>query len=231
MTDDVYFGAYWGARGESCESCAEKVRIVVAAMAASSPALTRFFEQAETKEASLSKPLAADSAVLCEWMQRLQDRRRRQKDAIDKDLGLSGGAWNGNEGSLWAEFGLRCGVKVARVGNAATLTIGRDLFREIFLSGQHISILKSFIETFQAEWGVITSSVFGEAIGAQPGERIVGFVTYTEQTLQESLLRKLPKHEPFARGRLLWLASDLPDPEDSSAVTLAQEIGAAINQG
>ena len=226
----VLFGAYWRPREESCESCGARTHLILSTMA-SHPALAQFFEQATSKEKSLAKPLPLDPAGLSAWLKHRKEDRKGPKYAIDAELGWSQAAWNGEDGDRSSVLRVACGMTSPWVVNVVTLRVSAILFQELRDAGQHLSIFQSIVKSFEADWALITSPEFRDAVGTQPGEKDVGLVTYTQKTIPEALLSKLPRQEIYSHGRLMWLGDDLPRPDDASAVSLAREIRSVLNEG
>jgi immunity protein 52 of polymorphic toxin system len=90
MKETYYVGAYWLARRESAESCAQRAESFFRLLASCDPSLTEWFRKGRTLEEALQQRIASDAASLTEIF-----RQQAGKEGRFADEGFRLRGWNG----------------------------------------------------------------------------------------------------------------------------------------
>jgi hypothetical protein len=172
MTENYYVGAYWPGRREPEESYADRAAVFLRQLASLDPSLTRWFEQAGSREAALASQLTLDSEML---------RGLFQKPTYRKGMGdLSFAAWNG-EAADSSVVSVSCGSRSARVLDRCTLTLPSQGQRaeQLLRASVLTQALRALVLAWEPEWGIATSTAHRDRVSefADPGT-FVGWVMY-----------------------------------------------------
>ncbi len=122
-------GAYWTARKESAEECAERLSSFLSELAATDSALSVWYEKAKSKrEATQAKLDVGCVKALTDLLERGQNRRDVGGDVI-ADLGFHVGIWNGERSLKAASLSVTCGAysSTQQFGNNVLLDLPEDL--------------------------------------------------------------------------------------------------------
>jgi len=119
VADRFYAGAYWPARAESLEECADRLTQFLAALGAVHPLLGVWFEKAKTRSAALKRHIQPAPGPLGQLLEK--GRARNDAGRVMDNLGCSIGISNGQEISLGLT--VRCGITSQVVTNAVVLDL------------------------------------------------------------------------------------------------------------
>ncbi len=176
MTENYYLGAYWPGRREPEESYAQRAEAFLRRLASLDPTLTRWFEQARSREAALASQFTPDADTLV----RLFQKPKYQQGAGD----ISFAAWNG-ESEASSVVSLSCGSNSPHVGDRCTLTPpSKGPVAERLLSAAVLAeALRAMALAWEPDWGIATSSAHRDLVSefADPGS-FVGWVMYFSRT-------------------------------------------------
>ncbi|WP_163782510.1 Imm52 family immunity protein [Myxococcus vastator] len=116
--EETYFaGAYWGARRESPEACAQRAEAFFASLASIDPSFTRWFRQGKSRKDALLRPIEPTRAAL-------EALVRKGKDRVVEELGFRFSAWNGaSDDDDGSAFRVTCGGYSERVSNACVFDL------------------------------------------------------------------------------------------------------------
>ncbi len=172
MTENYYVGAYWPGRREAEETYARRAEVFLRRLASLDPALTRWFEQAGSREAARASQFTPDAETLLGLF-----KQRRYRQGMGD---VSFAAWNGEaEGS--SVVSLSCGSRAPRVVDRCTLTLpSQGAVAERLLSASVLTeVLHAMALAWEPEWGVATSSAHRDQVSefADPGT-FVGWGMY-----------------------------------------------------
>jgi hypothetical protein len=164
MIETYYIGAYWGARREDAEACAQRLSMLVRELAPLDPLFASWFKGSKSLKLSLQRPLETDPALLRTYIQRklMRDDLRKPME----DLGFSFGLWNGRQGGNHAWLGIACGGYFERVSNSCVLDApfeGPGSERVMTASFQ-AQALRAVATAWDPDWGVAISNVQRDSI-------------------------------------------------------------------
>jgi hypothetical protein len=155
-------GAYWGARKESADRCAERLRAFFADLAVCDPALATWYERGSSrKQASEKRAKVGDLG----YLMRLLDRGRSRRDVggtLIEELGFGIGLWNGGEEGKVAGLSINCGLywKSANpnvyLGNCVTLDFPEEL-GELVRTEHMARVLAVVARAWEPDWAGVMS--------------------------------------------------------------------------
>ena len=164
MSERFVLGAYWGARSESVERCADRLHKFLTGIRDSHQSLSHWYQKAASPKKSLQKSLGSfETQSLVRIL--LGGRNRENVNrTVSEDLGFHLEFWNGQKGDAQASVGLTCGLywqsatPGISVSNCVVLDLPKDL--GILASWQTMSqLLTVTAEAWQPDWaGVMSES-------------------------------------------------------------------------
>lgn len=173
MSEGYYAGACWLYRSEPVEACASRAESCFQLLSSCDPALTRWFEQADSRDASLQLPVEPVAARLLALFSKEENQGVKG--------GISFGAWNGAQGEDSTGIRFHCGSAARRVPDSCVLTPPSEgTLAERMLTAPVMSrVLRSMALAWEPEWGIATSEVHRDEVlkTATPGT-FVGWVMY-----------------------------------------------------
>jgi hypothetical protein len=122
-------GAYWQARRESAEECAERLSLFLSELAATDSALSVWYEKSKSRrKANQSRLDVGCVKTLADLLERGQNRRDVGGDVI-ADLGFHVGIWNGERSLKAMSLDVTCGAYSSneQLGNNVLLDFPEDL--------------------------------------------------------------------------------------------------------
>lgn len=172
MNESYYAGVYWPGRREPVDAYARRGEAFFQRLALLDPALTQWFEQANSREMALKSQFTPTAAALLG----LFGKKKYQTRVGELDFW----AWNGeSEGS--SEVNFCCGSPSPRTVDLCVFTPppkGHAAER-ILTSSILTQALRAMVLAWEPEWGVATSTAHRKSMSnsAAPGT-FVGWVTY-----------------------------------------------------
>ena len=117
MASQCFLGAYWGARPETIEGAAERMRTFFAGLADADPNMRDWFERGGSRGAALKKPAAVrDRDYLLSKLAKGRNRRDDNNEVIE-DLGFRLGLWSPAAAGEDTSIDIACGIHfVSRSG-------------------------------------------------------------------------------------------------------------------
>jgi hypothetical protein len=175
--ESYYIGVYWGARPESSEACAQRVRQTLFDLPGIDVQWSRWFLPGKSRKDALRRKISTDSPFLEQLLERGRNRRDTDKKPIE-ELGFSLSVWNGAPDGQSISLRFRCGIFSKYVGNAVAISLGSA--ENDMLSFEIIrEVLRILIRHFAPDWGTATSnSIDYQALGLQPKMPRPGWLTY-----------------------------------------------------
>jgi hypothetical protein len=174
--ETYYLGVYWGARQETCESCAERIYEALRDLSALDAHLSRWFRLGSSRNEALRQEVPIDSQPIKDLMAQGWYRRDTDKKPIES-LGFRLSLWNGaalDGEAVSVSFG--CGIFAKNVDNVVSLSLRADDMINFEMSRKVLLIL---VKHFSPDWGVVNShSITRETLGLQEDSPQVGWLTY-----------------------------------------------------
>ncbi len=110
MSDQLFLGAYWPARRETIEQCADRLGSFVAELAVCDSRLESWCEKGRSRKQALKSRADVQNRS---YLVSLLDRGRCRRDvgrAVIEDLGFRVGLWNAGNGGDIASLNVTCGL-------------------------------------------------------------------------------------------------------------------------
>lgn len=224
MSENYYVGAYWPGRAEPLGTSAQRAEAFFRELIPLDPSLTRWFEQANSREAALKSQFTPDAETLL----RLFQQKRYQTEPG----WLSFAAWNG-ESAASSVVDFSCGSPSPRVTDACVLTPpSQGAAAERLLRAPVLArILRAMALAWEPDSGVVMSHDHLDAVA--PGnlpDVLVGWVTYLSRRM--GTVPPLPapvRIEPVEdRGTLIILTPERFTASNPEHIALATQVRALL---
>ncbi|MCI0738941.1 MAG: immunity 52 family protein [Gemmataceae bacterium] len=152
---DLYLGAYWGARRESIQQCAERLCRFLSTLSKQDQLFSRWYRPIKHKNEVKSELKFKKNEELVKLFCDL----RKEKDDIDCVLGHSAQMWNGEEHSHFAGLSITCGLYSSHPGlsNVCLVYLPADL-PGLRKPEKLVPVLSGAATHWEPEWGGIVST-------------------------------------------------------------------------
>jgi len=226
MRETYYLGAYWGARPEDAEACAQRLAHMVRLLKPEDPLFARWFKNAKSLKETLKRPLDAELAGLRKYIQSkmMKDDRRQPMP----DLGFSFGLWNGESGGDDVWLSINCGGYVERLSNTCVMRAPHKgpVSERVLTSKFQTAVLRSLATAWEPDWGVAMSHDHREIIEKKCPDVLVGWVTYLSHRLGRVPPLPAPvRIEPVGElGTLLTLTPERFTASNPEHLALAERV-------
>ncbi|HLM48030.1 MAG TPA: immunity 52 family protein [Myxococcaceae bacterium] len=154
MKETYYVGAYWRARRESAESCAQRAESFFRHLGACDPSLAHWFKKGRTLKQALKHRFESDAASLAKVF-----HQQAQKEEHLADEGFSLNGWNGQTHEAASTLSLRCGDGSVWVSNSCLFYPPEEgpAQERILQAPMLARILRAMALAWEPEWGLVTS--------------------------------------------------------------------------
>lgn len=183
MSFEFFLGAYWPARKESIERCADRLLAFFAELVKCDGAFATWYEKGRSSGEALKKPANVESR---EYLLMRLDRGRNRRDtdhAVIEDLGFRADFWNGRGKGRAASLGVKCGLySKARLGNCVTMRLPGDL-GELGQASRMVEVLAVVARHWEPDWAGVMSSAAMDARSFNAGSPFVDWMVYVRQKI------------------------------------------------
>lgn len=245
----AFVGAYWGARAESVEQCADRVARFLPVLAAIDPLLSGWRDRANTQAAAREKPIVTTNHEdLVERLLRGVIRDDRNK--VIESSGYSVNWWNGRTGSDGGgTLNMTLGRTSVHSSNVVVLNPpGAWAAPQLFTEATAKSIIEAVIAIFEPERAVWLDDDSREmqkepdrvledgsvAMGTVVGDP-AGWATYLADSyargFEKSLLPAKAIVERVGNGNLVILGSDPANPPSDDIFAVRAAMGYGVPPG
>ena len=173
MNDNHYVGAYWLARQETAEACAQRAEVFFRLLTDCDPSLSQWFKKSGSMKEALAHRVDTRSEALSKAF--TQQKARQPKDDFFLRL------WNGGLHGGASSFTLFCGSASLRVANSCVVSLPEEGRAEERLSQAPVlaRILRAMVLAWEPECGVALSHEHLDKVSesADVGT-FIGWVTY-----------------------------------------------------
>ncbi|RYZ39358.1 MAG: hypothetical protein EOO71_20405 [Myxococcaceae bacterium] len=174
--EETYFaGAYWGARKESSEQCAQRAGALFSALPSLDPSFSPWFRQGRSRKDALKRPVEPTFAELEELI-------RKGKDRVVEELGFRFGVWNGAPDDRdGISFNVTCGGYSERVSNVCVFNLpSKGPTADRVLKAPVLSeLVRSMAIAWEPDFAAVMSTPHLQSIEAGgPSAIWIGWVTY-----------------------------------------------------
>jgi hypothetical protein len=153
---NFFLGAYWDARHDGLEECAENARRFFGGLEEIDPLFAQWYEPGESLEDALQRKVNTLNAQRLK-SHLLKGRNRSDGDqGVIEELGFTMGLWNGTpDEEAMASLTIHCGSYGKRVGNSVVITLPR---RSSGWVEKATSLLALTAEIWKPRWAGIISN-------------------------------------------------------------------------
>ena len=225
----LYAGAYWGARQESLDACAERVDAFMKGLCSLDPALATWYTLGRSRRDALRHQVSIEHDVLRKLLE--SGRHRGDFDrAVIEDLGYSMGLWNGEEPSVGLHIG--CGMTSPYVTNAVVINLPRtdeDLggLGSVDTARQ---LMRLLVQCWDPEWSTLSSHDWREEQQALPNEPVLGWMTYARWWTEPSALPPIAAAQRLGQGSLITVAQELRHVSGSQLMAIRQALASDLRR-
>lgn len=219
----LYSGAYWGPRQETLDACAERADAFMKGLCSLDPALATWYKTGRSRRDALRHQVSTEHDVLRKLLE--SGRHRRDFDrAVIEDLGYSMGLWNGQEPSVGLHIG--CGMSSPYVTNAVVINLPRSDEDLGALASAETAreLMRLLVQCWDPEWSTLSSHDWREEQEAQPGEPVLGWLTYLRWLTEPSALPPGVAVERLGQGSLITAAPELTTVSGSELRAMRQAL-------
>jgi len=178
VNGSFYVGAYWPARRESIEACAARAMTCLEGIAGVDDLLASWCLKAP-RRAAARRALGVDLDSVTAALAAGRNRRDDDGSVLD-ELGYSLAVWNGDDDDPVA-LSMRCGISgTYGPSNAVLLNLPARSDRAAALHelASATSMLRTLVEAWEPDWATVTTNALREAQRPQPGQPVLGWLTY-----------------------------------------------------
>jgi hypothetical protein len=172
MNEILYVGAYWLARAEDANACAQRAELFFRLLADCDPCLSQWFETGRTLEEALKYGIKTKEDFL--------EAFRRQEDPAS-ELGSSLWLWNGEDNENGSKANFTCGCASIWVSNVCVFNVPRTgVAAERMIQAPILArILRAMALAWEPECGVALSHEHLDKVSesAEAGT-FLGWVSY-----------------------------------------------------
>lgn len=225
MKETYYVGAYWLARRESAEDCAQRAASLFRRLSACDSSLSQWFEKGATIEEALSHRIEPDETDLMKVFS-----KQARKEGRFADEGFSLGLWNGVTHEAASSLSLLCGDASVWVSNFCVFDPPtRGSAEERVLQVPVLSqILRAMAVAFEPEWGIATSQEHRALVAPKSARAgtFIGWLTYFSHRRGPLPPLPAPVHtEPVEdKGTLVILTPERLTASNPAHVALARDV-------
>jgi hypothetical protein len=180
MLSRFFLGAYWPAREEAIEQCADRLLSFFSKLATSDSALAIWYELGRSRKQALERRAnVGDRTYLLKLLDRGRNRRNVDRK-VNEELGFRIGLWNGRDEGNDASLGITCGLYWgdgtlgAGICNCVTLDLPEDL-GELKQAGRMSGVLAAVVQAWEPDWAGVMSR---EAMNARAFDAKIPFVDW-----------------------------------------------------
>jgi hypothetical protein len=202
----LFLGAYWSARKESIDECADRLLSFFGDLAKCDDSLIKWYELAGSRQQALERRSHVESR---EYLIR---QLRRGSHSFDS-LGFTIGLWNGGDESQSVALSVTCGSYHETLGNCVTLNFPEDLGSLVDFRRMR-GVLAVVARTWEPDWAGVASEQAKSGRGFDPCRPFVDWMIY----ISNALLPKVPTFEPptstehLPTGTIIVVQDEPPDP-------------------
>jgi immunity protein 52 of polymorphic toxin system len=155
-------GAYWDARKESIEQCADRLRRFFGDLVTCDPSLETWYERGASRKQASAKRASLDDQ---NYFLGLLNRGRHRRDVgnlVREELGFHLGLWNGGENGKEAGLSITCGsywvssTPGVDVGNCVVLDLPESL-GQLNQPERMARVLGAVARAWEPKWGGVMS--------------------------------------------------------------------------
>ena len=215
-----YIGAYWGARQEPVEQCADRLERCLRGLRDLDPSLSTWFKPAASRK-SANEPVDVDPVALVELLLAGRNRTDFGNRVIER-LGFEVSMWNGAEPSIGLSAAVGAYPLQPTILNNFLLRLPSpdEGAGSIYEPQTAEQLFRIAVESWSPEWATWTTRTFRRAQDSEKALPVVGWLTYLSGAHPVEL--PVGSAEPFHDGVLVKV-SDRHEDATLDKVLLARD--------
>ncbi|HZI05717.1 MAG TPA: immunity 52 family protein [Archangium sp.] len=234
MKETYYVGAYWVARRESAEACAQRAEAFFGLLASCDPSLAHWFKKGRSLKKALQHRFEINAASLAKLF-----NQQAQKEGRFPTDGFSLSGWNGQTQEAASSLSLRCGDASVWVPNSCVFEPPAQGSAEerVLQTPVLARILRAMAVAFEPEWGIATSQqhralVTPKSAKAGTAGTFVGWLMYFSHRRGPLPLLPSPVHTESVedKGTLVILTPERFTASNPAHVALARDVSERLAQ-
>ncbi|MFE8604233.1 immunity 52 family protein [Archangium violaceum] len=231
MKETYYVGAYWLARRETAEACAQRAEAFFSLLASCDPSLIRWFKKDKTLKQALKHRFETNAVSLA----KVFNQQEQQEGRFPTD-GFSLSGWNGQTQEAASSLYLRCGDASDKVPNTCVFDPPAQGSAEerVLQTPVLANILRAMAVAFEPEWGIATSQEHRALVTAKSARTgtFIGWLTYFSHRRGPLPSLPSPVHtEPVEdKGTLVILTPERLTASNPDHVSLARDVSERLAQ-
>jgi hypothetical protein len=174
---DLYLGAYWPARKETIDACADRLLGFLTGLAALDPAFASWYAVGKSLRQSLQRPVEfRNKSALISLLERGRSRTDVGRQVME-ELGFAFYLWNRREPGCELSLNGQCGVYSTYQGNCTLLDLPEQL--EIFRHPERMAgVLALAARAWEPDWAAVISRRSRDARNYVVGKPFVDWLIY-----------------------------------------------------
>lgn len=230
MNTSLFLGAYWSARQESIEGCADRLYRMFSELSSCDQTVATWYELARSRKQALARQVAfGNRDYLLDLLNRGRHRRDSDRTVIE-ELGFGIGLWNGGDEEKAANISVHCGSYCEQVGNSVVLDLPEDL-GDLGRPERMAAVLASVVRAWEPDSGGVMSNAAMKAKDYRVAVPFVDWMFYVSY----KLARRIPPLAPPARvqeveglGSIIVVQDERPDRANPEHVRNIERVEAAL---
>jgi len=224
--NDLYVGAYWGARKESVDLCADRLMALLNGVTVCGDLFSQWYEKGGSRREAMATRIDIQSR---ESVAKLLEAGRNRTDvdkAVIDSLGFSIGIWNGQPDEQSASLGIVCGCysNNPNLRNSVVLELPEN-------AGAHLdrdrcfALLTTVIKSWEPEWAGVISRSSRIARNYKPGRPFLDWMLYVDRADVKSERLPASASATLVGGGTILVTQDQPvNPTDTVALANLKRI-------
>lgn len=174
-----FLGAYWSARKESSETCAERISGFLRGVGQIDERCAHWFVAGRSRRKALTVEVRIDRDFVERSL--LATRDARLPESLRESLGFTFSIWNGaSTDTRSISILFRCGVFADNIGNSVVLSCAAecDLLAD-YERAQRAMI--AVVRSFEPEWAVVSTTAIAQFVSTFPNAPRPGLLTFVRK--------------------------------------------------
>jgi hypothetical protein len=183
--DDLYIGAYWQARKETINGCADRLGRFLSALSACGPVFSAWYKRGRSRRQAKQVEIDfKNKDCLLDLLEQGRNRTNVGKQVIE-DLGFHVGMWNGGEPQKEVGLSVTCGLYSTAPGlggNCVMIDLPEEL-GDLRQSQRMANVLVAVATSWEPDWAGVISRKSRETRSFVPGKPFVDWMLYLSSRL------------------------------------------------
>lgn len=229
--NDLYIGAYWGARQESPRLCADRLINCLDALRNCSEVFAEWYKKSKSRKGALTLSFDFRSPEQAQSLfETSQIKSDLDQTTID-DLGFRMSLWNGAASPRSAAISIICGVyaKNPHLRNSVVLDLPEIL--DLSDKDRYVSVLTSIVQAWEPDWAGVISRATRDSRPFNPAVPFIDWIFYVSRTglASRSLPATVSTCELPGKGTVVILQDRPIDPANPTDLSIVNAVTDSLN--